>query len=352
MKSRIRLSRSLLCLCFAVLFSACAKDNLDPLIRAHLEKPDWISGKSEQYSPHLYLFGRSVSADLNKAKRQSANDLELNFDKQILREASGADSGHQHDHQIETGQAKKSREINLADILDEKTRNYLLQHIRISEVWQDPATHAYHVLSTIDRVKVGGELLNEVYRIDDQVDRIIQKAEAEKDVLQRVAFANVAIEKQRQREKLQAIVKIVKPIAHAVKSKWNEEKIHQKIGSWLNEIKIMPVAQHKEFNLMDAMKEGLSSAGMTVHFGAKPDYILKATFNQGQVRWKDGVYRIEGNLQLELLDGAWKGQVRGNADWPIEVSALEREDLPKQLAEAVKKAHQKNLRQTLLTIEE
>ena len=179
-----------------------------------------------------------------------------------------------------------------------------------------------------------------------------QKANTEKDVLQRIAFANVAIEKQKQREKLQSVVKIIKPVASIARSKWDEKKIHQQISKWLNEIRIMPVAQHQEFNLMNAMKDGVTSAGMTVHFGAKPDYILKATFNQGQVKWKDGVYSLEGNLRLKLMDGEWKGQVRGDANWPIEVSALERNQLPQQLVEAIAKAHQKNLRATLLAIEE
>lgn len=336
--------RCLFILCLISIVGGCAKDNLDPHVRAHLEKPDWISGSSEEYSTHLYLSGRSVSAELNKAKRESADDLASNIDKQItIVKPEHNSDGH---HKAEVAQ------IDIAKLLDQETRNYLLQHIRISETWQDPATLAYHVLSTIDRVKVGGELLNEVYRFDEQIDRILQKANTEKDVLQRIAFANVAIEKQKQREKLQSVVKIIKPVASIARSKWDEKKIHQQISKWLNEIRIMPVAQHQEFNLMNAMKDGVTSAGMTVHFGAKPDYILKATFNQGQVKWKDGVYSLEGNLRLKLMDGEWKGQVRGDANWPIEVSALERNQLPQQLVEAITKAHQKNLRATLLAIEE
>jgi len=320
-------------------------------MRAHLEKPDWISGESKKYPTSIYLLGRSVSADLNNAKRQSANDLADSIDKQI------AKSLNRHEglqNQTVNGQTRNDEkaQLNVEKILDKRTTNLLLNHIRISEIWQDPASKAYHVLSTVDRVKVGEELLNEVYRLDEQVDRILKKADDEKDVLQRIAFANLAMEKQAQREKLQAAVNVIKPIASIANANWNKELIQNRISRWMSDIKILPVAQHKQFNLLGAMKDGVVSAGMTVHFGAKPDYILKETFSQGQIKWQDGVYRVEGILTIELLDGEWKGQVRGDAKWPIEVSALEREKIPGELAAAIKQAHEKKLRSTLLSIEE
>lgn len=325
--------RYLLVLTLISLAGGCAKDSLDPHLRAHLEKPDWISDDSDRYPSSIYLQGRSVSADLNQARRQSAEELAKNLDKQI---AASLDSSLPEIDQI----------------LDQKTRDYLLQNVRVSEVWQDPATKAHHVLSTVDRVKIGDELLSEVYRLDEQVERILKKANEEKDVLQRIAFANMAIEKQKQRDKLQAVVKIIKPIASVASTSWDSQKIKEQISHWLSDIKIMPIAQHDEFNLLGSIKDGVISAGMTVHFGARPDYILKETFNQGQIKWKDGVYSVEGTLQLELLDGEWKGQVRGDASWPIEVSALEREQIPAELAEAIKQAHEKKLRSTLLSLEE
>lgn len=328
-----------------VLFTGgCAKDSLDPLIRAHLEKPDWISGDDDKYIPSIYFTGRGVSASLSKAKQQSADELAQSLDKQIH---ASLNKNH-HDQ----GDKSSSSTSKLSSLIDEKTLNYLMQQIRISETWQNPATHAYHVLSTIDRVKVGDDLLTEVYRLDEQVERILNKANAEKDVLQRVAYANLAIEKHEQREKLQAIVKVIKPIVTVAEAKWNRQKIRQQISAWLSQVKIMPIAQHKEFNLMGAMKDGVTSAGMTVHLGANPDYILKETFEQGQIKWKDGVYSLKGNLKLELLDGEWKGQVRGDTSWSIEVSALERDQLPDKLAAAIKQAHQKKLRDALLAIEE
>lgn len=347
----IAILRYILIFAVFLILSGCAKDTVDPYVRAHLEKPDWISGDSDKYSSSLFLIGRSVSADLNRAKRQSANDLASNIDQQIAASLV--------QHKVTQNEIQKQQfhnhehtQLEVDKLLDQNSRNLLLNHIRISEVWQDPATKAYHVLTTVDRVNVGDELLNEVYHLDEQIDRIMKKADEEKDVLQRIAFANLAIEKQTQREKLQAAVKVVKPIASIAQTSWNREKIKNRISSWMNEIKILPIAQHKAFNLLGAMKDGVTSAGMTVHFGARPDYILKETFSQEQVRWEDGVYRVAGTLQIELLDGEWKGQVRGDASWPIEVSALEREQIPGELAEAIKQAHEMKLRSTLLKIEE
>jgi len=344
---------SFIILCFAFIYG-CAKDAMDPLVRAQREKPDWISGTDDRYPLTIYLTGRSVSADLNKARSQATEDLAKSIDDQIALSMAtypGSESEKPHEHAESVRQKIEKLKSKITPLLDAKTREFLLQHIQIAETWEDPSTRAFHVLSTIDRVLVGDELLAEVDRLDEQIDRTLKKAEEEKDPLQRIAFAGMVIEKLAQREKQQAVVEIIKPIAGIAKSSVNRNQVEEMIARWMNDVKILPVGQHEEFNLLNAMKDGVTSAGMTVHFGAKPDYILKETFRQGQIRWKDGVYSVEGTLELELLDGEWKGQVRGDASWPIEVSALERDQLPGQLVEAIRQAHQKKLRPTLLSIE-
>lgn len=349
------IARYVLILILLFFASGCAKDSLDPVVRAHLEKPDWISGDSEKYPLSIYLLGRSVSANLNNAKQQSADDLAKNIDQQItasLKLYPATEHAAIHESTDQPPAVTQRAIPAEKTLLDLKTKDYLLKHTQVSEIWQDPATKSYHALSTIDRVSVGDEMLTEVYRLDEQIERIFNKARDEKDVLQRIAFANMAIEKQTLRDKLQAIVKIIKPIASEARTSINVQLIQEQIAGWMSEVKILPIAQHSEFNLLNAMKEGVTSAGLAVHFGAKPDYILKETFSQGQIKWKDGIYSLEGTLNLELQDGEWKGQVRGSANWPIEVSALERNQIPAQLAEAIRIAHQEKLRPTLLSIEE
>jgi hypothetical protein len=52
-----------------------------------------------------------------------------------------------------------------------------------------------------------------------------------------------------------------------------------------------------------------------------------------------------------LWDGESKGQVRGVTDWPIAVSAMERDQLEDALANAVTNANEKKLRDALVGFE-
>jgi len=54
---------------------------------------------------------------------------------------------------------------------------------------------------------------------------------------------------------------------------------------------------------------------------------------------------------LELWDGESKGQVRGVADWPIAVTAMERDQLADALANAVTNANESKLKDALVGFE-
>ena len=196
----VNFTRSLCYICCILLCTGCARDRIDPYMRAHLEKPDWITGESSKYPPHLYLLGHGVSADLNLAKRQSVNELSSNLNMQIEKYLQQNSSS-----QIKSTTAT-IQNFSSANI----SKQPLMQNREFAETWQDPASKAYHVLAAIDRVKVGEDLLDEIYQLDEKNQRIMKKAQQQPDILQRIAFANMAIEKQQRRHQLQLILEIIK----------------------------------------------------------------------------------------------------------------------------------------------
>ena len=328
---------------FALLMLGCAKDAIDPKLQALLDKPDWVLGESTKYQEHLYLMGHGVSASLDTAKRQSLDDLAdaYSVQLQIYINAALADATSNTAVDATAAAAAQKALYN--------TRIRQNQHI--AEIWQDPHSDAYHVLSVIDRVKVGKELADDIYQLDQKIQRILGKSEEEIDPLQRIAIASLAFENFQQRNELYTAVKILLPTTVVASSEWNEEKIQSQISSWLADVKIMPVLNQNDPKLFDALVGGVSKAGFIVDYGANPDYILKASFQQGQIQWKDGVYTLGGNLRLELWDGRSKGQVRGAVDWPIEATAIERNQLADALAKAVSNANEEKLKSTLMEFE-
>jgi len=328
--------------CFLVL-SGCAKDAIDPRLQALIDKPDWVLGESTKYQEHLYLMGHGVSASLDKAKQQSLQDLSDAYNVQLQVYMKSTLHSAQTNQPVDAGAMAAAQKTLYRDRISTNQQ--------IAEIWQDPDSDAYHVLSVVDRVKAGKNLSNDIYEIDLKIQRAMDKAEQESDVLQRIAIASFGIDKFQQRETLQIAVNVLMPTAAVGASEWNEKRIQSRISSWLSEVKIMPVLIQNNPKLFEALVGGVGKAGFIVDYGANPDYILKASFQQGQIKWKDGVYTLDGNLRLELWDGESKGQVRGVADWPIAVTAMERDQLADALANAVTNANESKLKDALVGFE-
>lgn len=313
-----------------LLLPGCAK-RVSPDVLALQNKPAWITGESMKFPGHLYLLGHGVSAELDKAKRDAWDDLYRRLQKNVAKDTSRTDG------------------INISTIAKMLNDESLSKSRLIADTWEDPYSKAHHVLAVIDRIAAGKIVSDEIYLLDSQIQRTLTKADTEKDVLQRIAYARLSIDKFAKREKLAEILKIVKPTAVLRKAEWNLAKLHNYIDSFVASTKIKPVAEGGvNHQLLDALVSGIEQAGFNVEHGAQADYILKASVVRKDITWKDGVFTMHGNLKLELIDGKQLNQVRGRTSWPVEVSALEREALPAKLADAVTKINGEKLKQAFI----
>ena len=324
----------LLC-CGAVLWG-CAKDRIDPQLQALLDKPGWVSGDSSQYPKHLFFTAHGVSANLDTAKRQAIDGIAGQFRREVAKyfKAHGP----------------KERAVSSAKLKDGIKSDRVLSRRQIADIWQDPSSKSYHVLTVIDRVQVGNDIKDEIDHINVQIQRVLNKAGEQSDALQRIAYANIALEKISEYEQLQSSLNVLNPSAAQKSSQWTPDDIRSQVYQWLSEVKVLPVLENNNPDLKRAFSGGVKSAGFIVDYGAKPDFVLKAWFKQGQVKWNDGVYTLGGNLRLELRDGDWKRQVRGAMNWPIQVTAPERDMLSGKLASAIKQLNEQKLKSVLIEL--
>jgi hypothetical protein len=335
-----------------LLILGCATDGIDPQWQALLDKPGWVASESTKYQQHNYFLGHGVSANLDVAKKQSMDDVTEDYKKQLQSYVQKVVS----DNSVSGASVSDDSSTDKAGRLLLTTQSQLyVEHIKqnrhITEIWQDPSSKAYHVLAVIDRVKIANELVGDINRFDQKVQRIMDRSEQEPDPLQRIAIANIAVDKFQQRQQLVAAVGFLNPASELTTSTWTGQRIQLQISRWLSDVKIMPVLKQQDPKLQDALAGGVTKAGFIVEYGAKPHYVLKAFFQQGQIKWNDGVYTLEGDLLLELWDGQTKGQVRGKTNWPILVSATERNRLPLEVAAAIEKANENKLRSAILEFE-
>ena len=330
---RLLISRAIVLILAMILFVAtgCAKRMSADMV-ALQNKPAWVSGESLNYPEHLYLLGHGVSAELEKAKQDAWNDLFKRLQKEIIKKREGSEAFNQ---------------ASLSRILNQES---LSKSRLIADTWEDPFSNAHHVLAIIDRIAAGKIISDEIYLLENQIKRTLDKADTEKDVLQRIAYARLSIDKFEKREKLANVLKIVKPTAVLRKMEWDLSKLQKYIDSFVASTKIKPVTDENssDHHLLDALVSGIKQAGFNVEHGAQADYILKATVESKAITWKDGVFTMHGKIKLELRDGQQQNQVRGRTSWPVEVSALEREALPEKLADAVTKINGDKLKQAFI----
>jgi hypothetical protein len=322
--------------CIAVVWG-CATERIDPQMQALLDKPGWVSGDSRQYPESLYFTGHGVSAQLARAKRQAMGDVARQYRSHV----NAFLEKHPVDNKADSTLSARQT------VSDER----ILSRRQLADIWQDPVSKAYHVLAVIDRAKVGSTIRDDIYGMDGLIDRTMTKAAEQPDAMQRVAYANVALNKITQYQQLQTSLKILQPAVTLDALQWPPGKITNRVYEWLSQVKLMPVLQNKDPELKQAFLGGVKNAGFIVDYGARPDYILKASFQQKHIKWNDGVYTLDGNLFLELRDSDWKGQVRGAMNWPIRISATERNLLHRELAKAIRKVNEQKLKTTLIELQ-
>ncbi len=322
--------------------ASCATNEIDPQWQALLDKPAWVAGESSKYPAARFFTGHGVSASLQIAKTQAMQDLTETYFASV----NGIPDSNVPNIMSES--LVWRHEFNTYKNLYQKR---IIPQRYIAEIWQDPTSKAYHVLSIIDRVKVAYTIQLDIERLEEQVGRMIDKAETQVDSLQRIAITNIAIEKIKEQQQLFAAMKILRPELVIQNRGWTEKQLQSQINHYLSGTTIMPVLEKNNPSLLDALAGGVRSAGFVVNYNADPDYILKASFDREQIRWNDGVYTLQGKLSLELWDGKTRGQVRGKTNWPIEVTAIDRTKLEEALLESIRTTNQQKLRSAFIQFE-
>ena len=311
--------------------TGCAK-RMDPDLLAMQNKPDWVSGQSVQFPEHLYLTGRGEAANREAASKNAWDDLLNRLQKESAAQlpASGA--------------SLKSSITDLMNHGNFKDTGY------IAASWFNPVSDTHFELAVLDRLQAGKILTDEIYILDSQIQRTLDKAKTEADSLQRIAFARLAINKIESRQDYALILRVIKPTAVIKKTDWDIAKIQGYIDEYIASTSIMPVTSESsdKSGLLSALSSGIRRAGFNVVSGQKPDYILKASVERKDITWKDGIFTLHGKIVLELLDGSKQDQVRGTTSWPIEVSANEREGLPDKLTDAITKINGDRLKQAFI----
>jgi hypothetical protein len=300
--------------------------------------PEWVQNEPEIYPNFKYLSATGSASEAEQAKARALSNLAKIFEVQI-REVSTTQSDVQSSKKegIETVQQNN----RIASTVNLKT-DKMIQGARIAEQWQNSADLTYHALAVLDRAQAGNNIREEINRLDEGTQFVLNQQENRNDVLLKISDLHKANELQQDRYNLQKALKIIDIKGNGAPALWNQAELNERLQQALRSLPIQIVVKVDDVGGLDGILQGAAAkAGFNVNTSG---YQLAASLEAHEPIKNNDWYWLRATLNLELiaLDGV---TVIGHESWPLKVSAGN----PSQLQSRMRIEVDKKLKQELLS---
>jgi hypothetical protein len=278
-------------------------------------QPDWVAGDSAKYKNEQYLTGRGQGPSQDQARDQARADLSKIF--QVAVSASSEDV-----QQFKTGKEGGQYEGSASRIVSTRTEQ-VVSGIQIAEVWQDPASHAFHALAVLPRLQTAATLRQQISQLDEATGNYITQSRNSSDLLLKVAAASHALQSQQERDALQKSLQIVDITGRGVAAQWNAARLKADLEVLLKRVHIsVRMTEDSSPGAEEIVSGALAYAGFLPEKGTQSDFVLQAHMNLNEVSAREGWYWQRGTVEVTLTEAA-SGRVRGSKRWSIKASATD-----------------------------
>ncbi len=325
----------------AVLLGACSGTPSKPV-----NPPDWVSGRSKQYPPELYLTGRGQSKQSSDdAKDRARADLAKTFEVYIQENQKDvqAFSAVKEDDKPQQTHAQLDVTRTIVTSTDQIVRG-----IQIGDVWRDSVNSENYALAILSRQQAAAALQQEISRLDETTRINIDAAANSDDALVKIAKANRALNAQIERLAFQRSLSVVDRSGEGVRTTWSIASLQSDFEKLLSRSHVHPAVTNDDSGeLKNILAGAIAAAGFTTDESPSADFTLESSLNLEDIGQKsDGWWWSQGTLDLKLLDK--NGKTRGNKRWQIKVSAQTKPVVAQRAKDDVEKILNKDLRATLM----
>jgi hypothetical protein len=312
-------------------------------IKSSGERPDWVDGDAGFYPNQQYLVASGSAANAELARDRALGNLSKIFESKI-RENSTTRSDTRVN--VRDGKETYSKDQRLAQNINIQT-DKVIQGARIAETWLDKPVLTYHALAVLDRQQAGNNMRQEMQRLDQETEVELQRSRGERDPLLSMAALNRALTLQQQRQVLQNSLKVIDLRGQGQAAEWNLAELRGQLESSLQSLRIATAVDGDPLGRLDqAVKSAMGNAGFPAVSGAG-DYTLVANLDVQDLGMREGWYWLRGKLSVKLLEAS--GKVRGRKQWPLKVSALQRNDSESRLMTQVSRQLNQELKPAILS---
>ncbi|HWP94146.1 MAG TPA: LPP20 family lipoprotein [Gammaproteobacteria bacterium] len=319
----------------AALIAACAQTPRKPA------RPDWVDGVSTRYPADQYLIGRGQGSERATAMDRARADLAKNF-AVLIQERTTDTQTFTSGGATDAGEAT----LEVARALETRTET-VLRGTEVPEIWQDPATRSFHALAVLSRARAGQALRQEIQSLDDGTRAFLAQAQGTDDLFRKIAAARRALEAQRTRAGLQAMLQAVDLTGRGVPAPWTLGKLEADLAELMARVRVSATAEGRDRDDVARMLAGaLAAQGMTV--ADEAPYRMSAALDYDFLPPRDGWHWVRGTLTVELR-GA-DGTVQGTRRWELKESATDRETARRRLYEKADALLRDNVRDVIFAL--
>jgi hypothetical protein len=304
-------------------------------------RPDWVTGNSAAYPAASYLTGRGEADMLPLAQDRARADLAKTFSVNVSEQSRDMTSYSQ------TNAGPTPVMQNTMDVsrnISTRT-DAVLQGVVISETWQDPQTHVYHVLATLSRPKASAALRQQISDLDAGTRSYLNAAQGSTDLFDKIAAAGQAVDAQQTRVALQRSLQVVDITGQGMPAEWPLAKLQADRAALLKQLQISAAADGRNADGVKKILAGsLAGAGFTVADAAP--YTMTASLDYNTLQPQGGWYWITGTLQVGLT--GTDSRAHGVRRWDLKVSGTDPQLAEQRVMDQIAQYLQSDIQATVL----
>jgi len=306
------------------------------------DKPGWIESAPREFPDDQYLTATGSAGKLEVAKDRALANLVKIFELHI-----SESSVTRSDTEVELSQGEEtfSKSQQLSQQISIQT-DKVISGARIVASWEDEAVRVFHALAVLDRKQATNNIRHEMQRLDEATETELKRSESASDLLLSLSALDKALFLQQQRRSLQDTLKVIDHNGRGHPAEWNLAELRGQLEQKLQGLKISTAVDHDPMGELERLlKSAMGNAGFPAT-DETPDFVLVASLDVQDLGMHEGWYWLRAKLTVSMIQS--NGKVRGSQEWPLKVSALQRNDAESRIMTQVSRTLNQELKSAII----
>jgi len=317
------------------------------LVVSARDQPDWIESAPTRYPNNLYISATGSASDLELAKDRALANLSKVFEVRIDQASTAKTDVYVSLHNMKEAVSKKNHLYQLVRVSADK----IIKGSQIVQSWRDDELDLYHSLAVLDRKQARNNIKDEINLLDEETNIELKNTERAQDALLIIAALDRVILLQQKRLSLHNVLKIINLHGRGYPGEWQLSSLQSQLEDKLRSLKITATVDDvitdklSSTELSKVLKTSMAKSGFPAVDDGDYTFTINLTIND--LGFQQGWYWKRGKLTIELARSS--GQIVEQKEWPLKVSALQREDAQNRLMTQVSKKLNSDLRSLIIS---